>query len=210
MSIIFNTPAIFLFVGRQKAGKGNLCASILHKMISTGSLGFGMAFLTTMDDNFQFLDPKYVYTELNEEMVYDFLKEALTRREKEHFWLLFDDGIGKMNFYSELFKHLGSSSRNYNISVFILNQQYNKVTPILRNNSSYIFCFRFDNKEHTLEIYNENGCFASKEEFLQEYVKCTSVKYQCLLIDKTKDDGLHLLKLKSTKFKCTNKIIYHS
>jgi len=121
-------------------------------------------------------------------------------RDKVSSYLIFDDPLGRISFRSAICEKMAGASRHHSLSIFILTQQYHKLSQPIRNNASYLFCFKTEYLDHILQIYEENNCFANKLEFVKQYRKFTLGRFCCMLIDKT-DETTKISQYKADKFK---------
>lgn len=144
LSNIINTPSINLFVGAPRSGKSYLMKYLLIKLALEGKFKYGLVF-SPSDNTFESVIPgKYLHRLYNDDKLKSFLR--LQKKSKQQAFLIIDDGIGSINLKTELFKHLFTSYRHYNITIFLSVQYVYSVPPVIRQCATYVYIFKHSNQ----------------------------------------------------------------
>jgi hypothetical protein len=119
-------------------------------------------------------DPQFL-TELitgNKQLIEQFGKKF-----SDKILVIFDDCISSKIFKSTAFNKFLLNSRHYNISTFIISQTYYLLPKTIRNNSSLIILFETGNTKELQQIYEENNCGLSWNDFYQMYKQVMEKPY---------------------------------
>lgn len=148
------TPSIIILSAGPGSGKSYTIKYLLYCLFKQKKLKYGVVFCPTnaMNNNYDYIDSKFVYPSFDEENLKKFL-----RFQKQHMqpaFIIFDDCIGSINFNSNLIIHLFTTFRHYNLTIFLATQYIYKVPPTLRECATYTFIFNVSNMR-TIEALQE-------------------------------------------------------
>jgi hypothetical protein len=138
-----------------------LMRHILHVLSREQRFGCVVAFTPTkfVGDWSSILGDKNVlenYNELWIKALLDAQARLVKKGKASSILLIFDDGLGSINYQSQMFQKLASTSRHYKISLWFAMQQYHKCPKIIRSNTDYLF---------VLNNVSESNCKAIFDEF---------------------------------------------
>lgn len=133
------TPAFILLCAEPESGKSYLIKYLMYKL--SRNFEYGIVFSSTDDLNkdYSYIQPNYIYNNYNEEYLKNFLR--LQRKLKKPAFLILDDCVGSINMNSKLLKHLFTTYRHYNLTLFVSTQYIYAVPPTLRSCANYAFIF---------------------------------------------------------------------
>jgi len=177
-------------VGLTSSGKTHAFSHIFSNIYQHFS--YGICFSSTIDlnDDYQFLPEECKFKQYRPEYVNAIMKKQynyiMKNREKpnyvrKHAFIILDDCIGQIDFHHSLFNELFSKSRHMDISIFVLIQHMNALSPVMRINSVYTLITKIKANNITA-LYELVSCFSSQQElkeFLNQYCK----DYNCIIFD---------------------------
>lgn len=143
-------PNLSLLIAPVGSGKSSIIkylvlkhASLLPFVIIFSNIG-----VDAYEENYGYLNPKYIRDEFDQDFLDSILKLAKKIRSKDptrRFLVIFDDVIGmaKKLFSTTKAKRLLTTMRHYGISIVVSVQQLqNEVTTLIRNNTEEVFFFK--------------------------------------------------------------------
>lgn len=96
-------------------------------------------------------------------------------------FIILDDMVGLINFKTSIIDTLFTRSRHLGISIFVLSQHMNWLTPTMRINAHYVMITKIrDNNIDTL--YELTSAFESKKE-LRQFLNKYCVNYQIIIFN---------------------------
>lgn len=187
-------PQIYLLIGQQNSGKSHMLKQIFYCL--RNHFKFGVAYSgSTFNNELQaWIDPK---------LLHDFAEEKLTKyvtslqqwmtanpgRKHEPNYIIFDDLIGMVNFYSPWMANWLGIYRHTNTTVFFLSQYLAAAAtpPFFRNSCNIVMAFRVKQKS-TIKIFFETWGqdFDKYNTFKSLFLKITEQKY-CAMLYKSDD-----------------------
>lgn len=213
MSII-NIPSNSLFIGPTKSGKTHSFKYIFKKVADKFSYGILICPTSNLNFDYSFMPSEYVHEEFNEDIIKNLIiiqekkvKDAMLKYGEHHYeshipqaFIILDDSIGLIDFQHSIFNSLFSKSRHLFISVFVLIQHINAVSPCMRVNCLYVAITTItDNNIDTL--YKMIPGFKSKRE-LKKFIDDNCQDYKLMFVDKEdpyKKNKISILKFPKKK-----------
>ena len=179
----FKNHSNYLFIAKRNSGKTHLIKYLIYTFLEQKVFQWGVVFSATNFNTHQLdiVDKKYQYSTVDDRV----LEQIMTIQEKSKVgcFIIFDDVIGTVNFNSSVLKKLFTTGRHYNISIFLATQYLKSVTPLVRQNTDYVFLFDIKNLITLRAFYDEWGSnFETFEEF-KTYFRNSVNGYSCLIID---------------------------
>lgn len=183
-------PCNFISIGMTKSGKSHSFAHIFSKIYTRFS--YGICFSSTIDlnDDYDFLPKKCKIKEYNDLYVkaimskqYNKIAQAKKQGKKceQHAFIILDDCLGIIDFHHSLFNELFSKSRHLNISVFVLIQHINALSPVMRINAMYTMVTKI--KANNISgLYELVSCFSSVQD-LKDFLAKNCKDYNCIIFD---------------------------
>ena len=131
---------------------------------------------TTDEDYKKILDKDKIIINPSIDNIEDILKYQ-NRHKKTKTLLILDDLIGSVNMgRNKIFDRIATTSRHMNLSVIFIVQHINSISPIIRNNSKYLFVthVKLNNLEKLYEMIdgfeNFNDFKAFYKQYNEEYI----------------------------------------
>lgn len=181
-------PSYLLFVGKMGSGKTHMMKWMIYHMLKKGMLDYGLIICPTKFTGvWDIIPDKYVHSEFTEEAIKSLLKlqaRSIKKKKGRNCFLILDDCLGTCNLEKRIFTELYSSSRNYNITIFLSVQHWNDAPKGLRSNCNYVFPF-FMKDPYTLDSIRKAylmNHFRTKEEWIDAVYKNLG-NYNFFLID---------------------------
>jgi hypothetical protein len=157
--IVFpKTPQCFLLVGKPSSGKSVTAKNLLYEYLKDGGYyKFGIVVSPTakFSGDFDFLPDSSIWSKYEEAKVLGYVAK-LAQYRKDHnnklpppSFLLFDDCLGSINFYSPEFSNFLACYRHYNLSIYFVSQYLSGFgsSTLLREicTAGFIFTTQFEN-----------------------------------------------------------------
>lgn len=202
-------PCNMIAIGQTKSGKSHGFGHIFSTIHD--NFNYGLCFSPTIDlnDDYEFLPDKCKIKEYNEKYVVAMVKkqEAAAKRAKkmrtpftQHAFIIFDDCLGLVDFHHSIINGLMSRSRHLNISIFILIQHINGISPAMRINSMYTMVTKIK-ANNIAGLYELVSCFSSVQE-LREFLAQYCHDYRCIIFDDMNpyaEKNYHIVKFPAQK-----------
>lgn len=192
-------PFLLTVVAPRKSGKTNLMVDAMtdkHKYKAkfddifiwsqTYHLDAKWKKLNLEDDN--------VFTEWNGEEARTLLREVedeVAEHPDRHFLFIFDDMIDANVMNPNkigVLESIAVRGRHSNVSIIIITQQYMKLSPPIRNNTTNLIVFRIRNKNELAKITNENQENLDVDSFNKIYGYATGTKFCFLHVNNQEPD----------------------
>ena len=209
---IFEQPKdksfVLTVVGRRGSGKTTLLMQILCRM---GLLEvYDKVYI--FSPNWRF-DPSYkaymsiakrkdgqtleVYETYSSETI-DNIFEGAKPESEEKILIIIDDCISEKGFKkvgsSDAQARLSNAGRNRKISLIVVSQNCNSIHADVRRNSSFIVCFKCDNRNEQIALYNSYG-WGKPNEWIEWLQKQTTEKHSCIVLSQEAHDRLEFAKI---------------
>lgn len=196
--IEINLCGLITIVGLSNSGKTTLLRSIMHKLLDKG-LYRTYLFSSTADiyrnTDYDFCMPKNVrkinmnkikqLKEIQEVIV----KKAANDKRIEPKWIaiILDDFIGDdecnlMSKMSKIISQLAVSGRHYKICTIVLSQHLNKLPPVIRQQSNYIFVTKVRMETVMDGIYPMQTQYTNKQQLWHVYSQHTKTRYASMML----------------------------
>lgn len=181
------TPSITLISGKSRQGKSHLMEYIIKCLCVNKKFSFGLVFAgTKFTGSYKFFPDKCCLDDLQDDDINAWMRmlaDSKIRGDARPSFIIIDDMIGKVNWYSQSLLSLFTTFRHYEISIFVLTQKINKVCTILRENCDYAFIFMPNSQNSYKALYEDFGSafFKSCDTFKKFIVANTSVPHQCIV-----------------------------
>lgn len=128
------------------------------------------------------LDPIIIDTDLDkfDEALLPHIIESLTDNKEDNIktLLILDDMLGMLG---KNFNHICTRYRHYNLSIIVTSQNYRSISPIVRNNATFIILFSCPNQRELAKYIEEQS--DTFKHFEYAYKDATSEPYQFLFVD---------------------------
>lgn len=196
--ININPCGLITIVGLSNSGKTTLLRSIMHKLMGKG-LYRTYLFSSTADiyreTDYDFCLPKNV-RKINmskirrlkegQEVI---VKKAAKDKRIEPKWIaiILDDFIGDdecnlMSKMAKIISQLAVSGRHYKICTIVLSQHLNKLPPVIRQQSNYIFVTKVRMETIMDGIYPMQTQYTNKQQLWHEYSQHTKMRYASVML----------------------------
>ena len=209
--IDFETPRLYLFVGKSNSGKTHTMKHIVRKLWKEKRFKFGIVFSSTVDfqtggQYYEWIkqkngseghlvsdDPttdrgKIVFTKYLE-----YLKKLAKENKKVGVpnFMIIDDQAGKIKHMDPDFLRFLCIYRHLGTTLFVCIQEIHRISPVCRLQASYIFVWRNNNLDNIKCIERQFSAYLYKlgRSFVDILDEATSVPFQCLLINATNTPG---------------------
>jgi len=195
IGILPKLPAGFLLVGRTGSGKTlTMINMLMNKNMLKGYFQKVKLFVGVKPDSEMIksinLDKKHIKEDFTE----DDVKTEWTKCEKDvekngmknskRTLFIFDDILGNPKFMrSGIMRKIATANRHANVSYMILSQYYRGVTPIIRQNASFLVYFPASELENMKLVDEQTPPHMKKKEFLDIIKYATNEKYSFLSIN---------------------------
>jgi hypothetical protein len=163
-------PAIMMFIGKPGSGKSHCIKSLLYSFQKNKFFGFGMAFVATkFNHDYEYLPDELVsdqYTDKNLEKYINLIKKTILEKGKDavpNNFIILDDLLGRIKFYSDEFTHFISTFRHTKTYVFISSQYLGAKgsSTALREYCNHAFLWRSNTANSVDMLYNAFGLFSN-------------------------------------------------
>lgn len=196
--ININPCGLITIVGLSNSGKTTLLRSIMHKLMGKG-LYRTYLFSSTADiyrnTDYDFCQPRNVrkinmnkIRQLKEAQEVIVKKAAKDKRiEPKWIAIILDDFIGDdecnlMSKMSKIISQLAVSGRHYKICTIVLSQHLNKLPPVIRQQSNYIFVTKVRMETIMDGIYPMQTQYTNKQQLWHEYSQHTKTRYASVML----------------------------
>lgn len=207
VTIDFETPGLFLFIGRGKSGKSFCIEHVVKSLWRAGRFKFGIVFSPTVFTKTGGAYYKWITqesgsvghlvkgspTNINDGgklkfSAYLAFIERLTEENNKVAvpnFIIIDDNAGRINYMDEDFVNYVSVARHFGGSIFLGTQDIHKVPPMCRRQADYVFCWGNNSLLNIKAIEDDFSAnlMADGRTFLCLLQEAISVKYRCLLIN---------------------------
>lgn len=183
-------------VGKRNRGKSHLLLKmLLNKKLLKDKFDEVILINPTYkyDEKYHVIKFTEVFEEFSIELVDDLLNKFQENTEKNKILLILDDCIAENEFKSNQSDHplnrLAVNGRHWGVSLIVLSQKYNALSPYVRGQLDYIILFETNNHYELKTLYEEygSGTFKEFDEFLNRvYTK----KHDFLVIDNISNNML--------------------
>jgi hypothetical protein len=191
--IVFpKTPQCMMFVGKPSSGKSFAVKNILYRYLKEGYYKFGIVVSPTANfsGDFDFLPQSSIWSKYDEARVLKYVGKLAEYRQQHNnqlpppSFLLFDDCLGQINFYSPEFSNFLACFRHYNLSIYFVSQYLSGFgsSTLLREitTASFIFQTQFENSLKVL--YKAfGGILGDYDSFKDLIQKIGERKHHCVL-----------------------------
>lgn len=191
--IVFpKTPQCMLFIGKPSSGKSFAVKNILYRYLKDSYYKFGIVVSPTANysGDFDFLPESSIWAKYDEGRVLKYIDKLAQYRKNNNnklpppSFLLFDDCLGSINFYSPEFSNFLACYRHFNISIYFVSQYLSGFgsSTLLREitTASFIFQTQFENSLKVL--YKAfGGILGDYDTFKALVQKIGEQKHHCLL-----------------------------
>ena len=204
--ILPRDPNILLFIGKPKSGKSHAIKSIMYNYAKMKHFKFGYVFVSTKyNHEYDYLPDKWVgdkYSDKNLEKYIKYLENMMSQvGSMPPNFLILDDLLGRINFYSPEVVHFLSTFRHTKTTVFLTSQYLGArgSSTALREYANYVFIWRSTSGASVNLLYSSFGQFSNANqrkqfENINDFVKLLleatdldkeEAKYRCLLLINT-------------------------
>ena len=155
-------PSTILICGSTKTGKSELMKNIIYKNYKK----FNRIYLLcpfAKDKFYDFIPDKYKIEDPSDADLTLIYKDC-QENPNINTLIIADDCISKINFErGAASKIISATGRHINLSLIIVMQYLNNISPIVRDNATYLFITKL--KSHCIDsVYKLTSCFNSKTE----------------------------------------------
>jgi hypothetical protein len=164
-------PKIFLFVGRPGSGKSFAIKSLLYSYFKARIFKFGYAFVATaFNHDYNFLPDKFVDEKYSDKKLEAYINALRKIKEQKGDvppnFLILDDLIGKIHFYSDEVQHFLSTFRHTNTYVFITSQYIGSKgsSTALREYANFVFLWRSNSGSAVDLLYHAFGKYSNERQ----------------------------------------------
>jgi GTPase SAR1 family protein len=115
-----------------------------------------------------------------------FKKRGKTKHHADRKLLIFDDLVGSNLFANTKvnpFRRLNTTLRHYSTSVIMVSQAYKEIPKTVRINTSVLILYDIANQQELEDLYAENNCGLTKDEWLSIYRYCTAEPFNFMYIN---------------------------
>jgi GTPase SAR1 family protein len=115
-----------------------------------------------------------------------FKKRGKTKHHADRKLLIFDDLVGSNLFANTKvnpFRRLNTTLRHYSTSVIMVSQAYKEIPKTVRINTSVLILYDIANQQELEDLYAENNCGLTKDEWLNIYRYCTAEPFNFMYIN---------------------------
>lgn len=196
--ININPCGLITIVGLSNSGKTTLLRSIMYKLMGKG-IYRTYIFSATADiyrnTDYDFCEGRNVrkinmekIRQLKEAQEVIVKKEAKDKRiEAKWIAIILDDFIGDdecnlMSKMSKIISQLAVSGRHYKICTIVLSQHLNKLPPVIRQQSNYIFVTKVRMETIMKGIYPMQTQYTNKEKLWYDYSQHTKTRYASVML----------------------------
>lgn len=194
--ILPQKPLIITILGKPGTGKTYLIKSLIYQYSKIKYFKFGICICRTkFNHGYDYIPDKYVYDNYDENFLTNYFTKLKQYKEKtgkiENNFLIIDDCLGSINFYSPFWSHLISCFRHYRVTIFLAAQSItgrSSTSSLLREctNLSYMFKTVYQPSIHALyESYG--GLMDNYQEFQDTLFAVTEQKHHCLMFANDRD-----------------------
>lgn len=216
-------PSNSLFIGCTNSGKTHSFTYLFKTIACKFNYGILISPTANLNYDYDFMPSEYIHEEFNEEIIKNIImiqdnkvKLAMKKYGENDYknyvpncFIIIDDSIGLINFQHSIFNSLFAKSRHLFISIFVLIQHVNALSPCIRINSSYICITKIsDNNIDT--IFKMIPDFKNKRE-LRKFIDNNCKDYKLMFVDKFDPYKIDKIKiLKFPKKKANYKLLFQS
>ena len=190
--LLFDTPKIVLFVGKPKRGKSFALRHMILRQImhhpKKQKFQFGVVWTrTAFSADYDWIAPEYVRPDWDPDEFIKYKNHLEGIKEKEGEippnFIVFDDLVSKVNWYSSDIDNFLCNHRHYNTSVFICAQYLLRgVSTTLREVTTYAILFNSKNKNTLMAVYENFGqLFENFNEFKAYFLNLTNEEFVGML-----------------------------
>lgn len=196
--ININPCGLITIVGLSNSGKTTILRSIMYKLMGKG-IYRTYIFSATADiyrnTDYDFCEGRNVrkinmekIRQLKEAQEVIVKKEAKDKRiEAKWIAIILDDFIGDdecnlMSKMSKIISQLAVSGRHYKICTIVLTQHLNKLPPVIRQQSNYIFVTKVRMETIMKGIYPMQTQYTNKEKLWYDYSQHTKTRYASVML----------------------------
>ena len=190
----FELPNVFLLNGRARSGKTYLLKFLVHYLKDRFNRIILFSPSAGRNQAYNWLSKKYQYQathELDKQIanIKKNKKEILKTNKNHQLLIILDDCLGLSTFSKGSLVNLFTTFRHDQISIILTSQFLNKVPPVIRANSAYIFLFKTRLKQEIEAVYKNFLTDLENVKKAEEFInKMTSRDYEWLLIQQFEDN----------------------
>jgi hypothetical protein len=153
---------------------------------------FGVVFCSTKFNNpYSYIPDNATFDEnINEtlEKYVAWLKDKFEKDKKlQPNFIIFDDVLGELQ-NDKTFKNLVSTYRHYLSIIFVASQHVQYITPLMREQIVYAFCFSMSTELARKNVWKAIGQSRNPDEFYAIMDSCTHEKHRTLFYNAEADD----------------------
>jgi hypothetical protein len=208
-------PLIICSTGKCGVGKSYLIKQLIYNYSKLNYFKFGLAFVSTkFNGGYDYLPDQYVIENYNEQYLKNYIEKLKDYKKKKGIipasFIILDDIVGHVNFYSPFWSNLISTYRHLNLTIILGTQSISVrggVSTLYRQMCNVCFMFRTLYKD-TIEAYHRafGALCEDLNEFEKMFLEVTSERHACLMFinDKhSKEDSYYSYKAPNndSKFK---------
>ena len=161
-AFVMQCPHLALFIARRNSGKSYLMRHLLH-VLARGKKFRWVLVISPTAFNGEWsavVGEDNVLSQFDPDQVSHLMDRQAELREDgvdNPGLLILDDCLGSCDFGSSLFTRIASAGRHYRVSVWVACQHYNKMPPVIRTNSDYLFVLGTQNDRVVKALWDEFG-----------------------------------------------------
>jgi len=187
---IIEKPLIICALGKCGVGKSYLIKSLIYNYSKKRYFKFGLCIVSTkFNGGYNYLPDKYVIENYNEAYLKNYIDKLKTyKKTRGHIppsFLILDDIVGNVNFYSAFWQNLITTYRHLNLTIILGTQALSSkggISTIFRQMCNMCFMFRTVYHDTIEGMYKAfGGLCENMDEFQDMFLETTSLKFQCLL-----------------------------
>ena len=156
-------PSTIIIAGSTKTGKSELMKNIIYKNYKQFNRIYLLCPFANTDKFYSFIPEKYRIEDPTDGDLTLIYNDCINNKNINTL-IIADDCISKLNFErGAASKIISATGRHINLSLIIVMQYLNNISPIIRDNSTYLFVTKLKSRS-IKTIYDMTSCFNSEIE----------------------------------------------
>jgi len=186
---VISTPCSVLVVAKRFSGKSHLLKWIVYNLIKAGKFDSILIFTQTglANKEWDIINEDFIYENFDPEILeklYNKQRDLWGKGKKSNVCLILDDFIGDVTLNSPIVQKIASTGRHFGISLFLCSQKFTQVvSPLIRENSDYVICFKQPNLNVVKLIWEEYANSFGDFKKFQNFFEKNVANYTALIIN---------------------------